>query len=113
MHPKVVQDLERSLLASMYEPLHQADRDLRVQRAREDLPAHLALVGHRRNHTQLSAIGVGQHNRSLSLWRIATAAHVIRAQPCLVAPLNLRAFLLGLRSDLRVLLVHPLLDRLG
>jgi len=79
MHPEVVQDQKHSRAAPMHKPLHEADQNLRIQRAGENLPAHLALVGHRRNHTQLSAIGVGQHNRSLSLWRITTAAHVVRA----------------------------------
>lgn len=40
---------------------------------------------------QIGAIGIGQHNRSLAIWRIATAAHVVRAQAGLVSPQNLSA----------------------
>ena len=104
---------ESSLLPSMHKPLHEANHDLRVQSSGEDLPAYLALVGHCRNHAQLGPVGIGQHRGSHSLRRIAAAAHIIREQPCLVAPLNLCTLLLGLSRDLRLLLVDPLHDRLG
>ena len=113
MHPKVVQDLERSLLASMYEPLHQADRDLRVQRAREDLPAHLALVGHRRNRAQFRAVGMGHGHGSLSLRRRAADTRMVGKQARLIVPLYLRTLFFCLGSDLRVLLADPLRDCRG
>lgn len=111
MNPEIVQDEEDPLLSSMHKPLHKADQYLGIQCSREDLPSHLALVGHGRNDTQLGAIGVGQHHGGLAFGSVATTAHVVGTQTRLIASLNLGAFLLGLGGDLRILLVHPLRDR--
>jgi hypothetical protein len=87
------------------------DQDVGVQCAVVGLPAHPALVGDGGDDRQAVALVVHPHPRRLALRRTAAAAHVVAAQPGLVAPVDLGAFDPGARSDHRVLGVQPLLHR--
>src|SRR5208337_2536674 len=62
---------------------------------------------------QALTAGVDPQHRSLPFGRIAASAHVIRSQPRLIAPLDLRALLFGACGDNGVLLVKPPSHRRG
>jgi hypothetical protein len=111
MHPQVVHDQEDLLLRVPDEPLQEVDEDARVKRAVEDLPAHLALVGHAGDDRQAVALVGHAHQRCFALGRKAPATHVVAAQPALVAPVNVGPFELGALGNDGVGRVKPRLHR--
>ncbi len=73
MDTQIVQDQEELSPLVAGQPFQEADQDLRMQRAGEELPAHLPLVGHRRNHAQAGAIAVDAQHRRLTPGRVTAA----------------------------------------
>lgn len=58
MHTQVVQDQQHFLLLSLDQSLEEVDQDRRVQRPIQDAPAHLPLVGKRRDDRQSLAMSI-------------------------------------------------------
>jgi hypothetical protein len=113
LHLARVKDDEDLLLHVAHEPLHEADEALAVHAAFIDVLAHLALVGDGGDHRQALAFAVDAHHGRLPLERVATPAHVIAAQTCLGAPVDLGALETSTGDDLRVVPPEALVDRRG
>ena len=111
MDTPIVQNQEELSPLVAGQPFQEADQDLRMQRAGEDIPAHLPLVGHRRNHAEAGAIAVDAQHRRLTPGRITALAHIVGSQPGFIAPVDLRSLLFGALGDLRIGLIEPLARR--
>jgi len=75
---QAVQDQEDTLLLMSRQPFEEVNENLRVQSSGKDLPAHLALVGHRGHHAQVLMSCVGTYRRSRPFWGITANAHIVR-----------------------------------
>ena len=85
MHSQVVQHEEDFLRGATNQALHEVDQAVGIERAVEDLPTHLARVGHCGDHRLAVPLVVHPNDRRLPLARIAAATHVVAAQAALVA----------------------------
>ena len=86
---QVVQDQVDFPARALDQSTHEVAQDVRVQRAIEGLPAHLALVGDRGYDRQAVALVVDPNHRCLALGREAAATDVVAAQAGLVVPVDL------------------------
>ncbi len=83
---------------------------LRIHRSLECHPAHLALVRHRGDQAQALPTVIDPDDRGLAPRGVAAAAHIVRAQPRLVPPVNLGPLALGPFRDRWVVRLQPALD---
>lgn len=85
---QVVQDQEHLAVRALDQSLEEADQKIGVHRPLEYLPAHLALVRHRRNQTQALALVVHPNNKRLPFRCITATANIVGSQSGLVAPMK-------------------------
>src|SRR5918992_1809925 len=107
VHWMAVHDEVHLPIPGPYQPPQKVDEQRRGETLLKDSEPEDATVGHSRDHVAPEPLARGRHHRSLPFSTPGPSYLVVRPGPHLIAPVDLRPFLLGLFLDLRVLLQKP------
>ena len=121
MHPMIVNNQKYlPLFAGSYEPSQKFDKYLRIKPLPKNHEFQLPPVAYGRYHVEPKSLAAYFHHWSLTIRGPTPSCLMVRPDPCLVSPVNLRSFLPSLLLDpwmfllkprlhfLRILLISPL-----
>lgn len=111
MNLQVIQHQEDLAARIAKQAVKKIRHDLCVDRSLKDGEPQLSPIGYGTEHAQPFPLSLLLDNRSLALRRVPASSHVIAANPCLIAPVNLRSFFLRTLCNGRVILGKPTLNR--